>query len=760
MSSPTSDVRSPLSEAPRSRHIDQLRDLASAVAVPLALPKPLMASSRARPQNPSDKPGAEAYLMSLRPKKLLGGKSSKGFASDEIMLALEKSVMDGTSERIVEALLQFAESSGLDNSKSGISAGKKGQGIPTLDYVFSQTENPRSSGIWRLFLGRVSQRAHNNSLAGALNEQRPDVSKVRALLEAGANPDLCHDRILELVSSSTNFEDLVETILLSPLLDKTEFLNRALVQASPARSLRNVSMLLFRGADINFNHGEALRTAVSRQCYDITLAMLYLAIRPPSASILDDSVSMLGSLSSGMQKSFLVALLYCGSCGPRTSKAVVSYIVEQDEEVMSMLIDSHAFNHGSFPAPKLFQAAIEAGNPALALNILRQSRSRSLSDYASTGVHLQLVQSYNTNPEEILKIITELLTFGTTGDITSEMLLRSCERDQIHGPYMLNLISILIRNGGATVNYKDGKCLLLAVEAGEAPVVKALVAAQPSKKVLSAAVAHVGSVFKEDDLKIELWPILIDAGATGPLVDQQFSLAINDGAKALEKIRVLLPVVSLDYADGDAIIRTIKQQRHDILEMCLAVKQPQASLSWIWKQTRQLFDIAGTLPFSLDYMQRTLDLLYQINRHAAPSNDLLLDAAKCQSKETALSLCQQIIQWGASPDHSLGAPLVACVHRADINTLALLLSARPNKTSLRYAFEKTTAMNKDVRDKLAGMLIDAGLEKAVLDAALPSILQETVYDHSMTHVLVNNGARLHRAVAEILVSSSPSPIFY
>jgi hypothetical protein len=368
-------------------------------------------------------------------------------------------------------------------------------------------------------------------------------------------------------------------------------------------------------------------------------------------------------------------------------------------------------------------------------------------------VHLQLVQSYGANPEEILKIITELLTLGVSGDFTSQMLAKSCEMEQVHSPHVLNLINLLIRNGGAAVNYNDGKCLMLAVEAGDPSVVKALVAAQPSKKVLSAGIAHASSVLGEDDLKLEIWAILIEAGASGPLVDQQLPLAIDDSARALAKTRILLPAVSLDYADGDAIIKAIKRERFDILEMCLAIKQPQTSLPWIWKQTRQIFDIAGAVPYSVNYMQRTLDILQQINKHAAPSNDLLLDATKCRYKDMSLSLSRQILQWGASPDHSLGAPLVACVHRSDADTLALLLSATPNKTSLRYAFEETISLQMAVRGKLAGMLVEAGLEKALLDATLPRILREAVYDRSMAHLLVDHGARLHKAVGEHLVST-------
>lgn len=83
-----SEVLSVSSESPRARYQDQLHELAVAAGIQVTLPKPLLSGheQRATPQNPSDKAAAETLLMSMRQKKFLVGKSSKGFTRDEIML--------------------------------------------------------------------------------------------------------------------------------------------------------------------------------------------------------------------------------------------------------------------------------------------------------------------------------------------------------------------------------------------------------------------------------------------------------------------------------------------------------------------------------------------------------------------------------------------------------------------------------------------------------------------------------------------------
>ena len=754
--SPTTDATSLFgsgpSESPRSRYQDRLHELAVAADIPLALPKPMLShpSQRATPQTPSDKSGAEEYLMSLRPKKFLGGKSSKGFTNDEIMIGLDQAVKANKSVPLIEALLQFAESSAANasDSSAAFTASKKGHAIPTINYVFGQTVRP---DVWHLFLGRVSQRARDNSLAGALKDKLQGFHKVRALLEWGANAELCQDQILELISSP-DAEELVETILLSPSLSNLEFLSQALIQSTACHSLRLSSILLLRGADANFSHGDALRKAVSTQCYDIALALVLLSKRPVSSSILDDAVGHIGTWHHDDQKRYLLMLLYAGACGRRTSRAVTPHITGRDSDVTSVLIDSLAFGHGSFPASTLFQAAVEARDTNLAIKILQSSRNRSFSDYASTGVHLQLVESYAAHLGRSFDIITELLTLGTTGDYTSQMLVKCCEAEQIETPDIMILINLLVQTGGAKVTYADGRSLLFAIEAAKPAVVKALVSTQPTKKILNAAIAHTN--FYLDDrnpLKLEIWSTLVQAGASGQVVDQQLVMAIDGTPQAMEKVMALLPAASLDHSEGEAMVKAIQLERLDILLACIGKKKPQTSLPSIWKQTRKLFDITGYLPYSLIYMQQTFDILYNVGKYPAFLHELLHDATQCQSKDIAFGLSSQFIRWGASPDHALGAPLIACVKRSDSKTLSALLAQKPSKTSLKYAFEEGLSLHGESTYEILKMIIEAGLGNDSLDAALPGLLRADTYESSIAHLLVARGARLHSSFGEHLV---------
>lgn len=756
--SPTIDAMSTFgpsqSQSARAHYQDRLHELAVAVGVPLALPKPMLShpSQRAVPQAPSDKAGAEEYLMSLRPKKFLVGKSSKGFSDDEIMLGLDRAVKDNKSCPIIEALLQLAESvsKNATGANTSFTASKKGHAIPTVDYIFGQALHP---DVWRLFLGRVSQRARDNALAGKLNDKTQSSAEVRALLEWGANPECCQDRILELVSS-VDSEELVETLLLSPSLNNLEFLSQALIQSTSGQSLRNSSMLLLRGADGNFNHGEALKEAVSAQCYNVTLAIALLSKRPVSASILDDAVGHIGAWHRDAQRTYLLMLLFAGACGPRTSRVLTPYIVERDYDIVSILTDSFAFGHNTFPAPRFFQAAVEANDSALAIKTLRSSNNRSFSDYANTGVHVQLVRAYGTSPNESCEIISELLALGATGDYTSQMLVTCCEAEQIEIPEIKGLINMLIQRGSAKATYADGRCLLLAITAAKPLVLKALLSAHPTKKILNAAVAHTNShVDDRNPSKFEIWSMLLQAGASGQTVDNQLVVAIDESPQAMEKVKALLPFASLDHSEGEAVVKAIRLERLDILQACVDGRQLQTSARSIWRQTRQLFDITGGMPYSLAYMQQTFSILYIVGKDAAPLDDLLHDAAQCQSKDVAFGLSSQLIRWGASPDHALGAPLIASVKRSDTKTLGALISMRPSKTSLKYAFEEAFPLRGADRYEIVKMIVEAGLENACLDAALPGLLKANDYEASLAKLFILHGARLHSSFGECLVSS-------
>ncbi|KUJ18861.1 ankyrin [Mollisia scopiformis] len=749
-------------ETPRSEFQDQLSEMAVGAGVPLTLPRSLLSlpNQRAAPSNPSDKSGAEEFLMSLRPKRAFIGKSSKGFAKEEVLLALDKAIVGKKSVLLIEGLIQLAETAGANagNSSSPFTTDKKGHAIPTLDYLFTQAEHSHSIDVWRLFLNRVSQRFLDASLAGMLKDRPDDIERIKSLLEFGANPELCQDRILDLTGSGS--EELVEIVLLSPLLKNSEFLNQGLVKAAANGSLRNTSMLLLRGANGNYGQSSALKNSVSMQRYDLTLAIVTMTKKPISSSNLDDATGMISSWSREAQKPFLKVLLYAGASGSRTSKTLVPFIAAHDQDITSILTECLAFRHSTFPAPKLFQYAVETGKFPLALDVLRSSHNRSFSDYASTGVHLQLVRGYSEDPEETHKVLSELLTLGISGDYTSQMLVRCCAPEQIEDSHIVTLIDLLITTAGAKVNYSDGAALMLAIEAASPAIVGTLAGTKPAKKILNLAVVHTSSSLGDDNpAKLEIWSTLLDAGASGPSVDQELFSAIDRTPQSLKKVKVLLKGASLDHSEGKALVKAVQLERLDLLEAMLAQKTPQfLTFASVWKQTRKLFALAesgdGPLPYSLPYMQNIYEVFHAAAKGATPVDDLLVDATKCSSNEIALSLTRLFLRWGGSPNVALGAPLQACIKRSDTQTLAALLEGETSKTSLKYGFVEALALRHDERHAMLETIIGAGLERASLDAALPQVLREDPYDVPTVHLIVGAGAILHSSFGENLVPPS------
>jgi hypothetical protein len=751
-------------ESSRGQFQDQLNAMAVGLGIPLTLPRSMLSlpNQRAVPVYPSDKSGAEEFLMSQRPKRFLLGKNSKGFASDEVLLGLDKALGGRASPLIIEGLLQLAETAGAGAGAAAsggtFTANKKGQAIPTLSYLFTKAEHSQSPAIWRLFLSRVSQRSLDASLASVLTDRGSDAERVRSLLEHGANPELCQDRILDLIASGS--EELVETLLLSPLLNNVEFLSHGLLVAASGNSLRNTCMLLLRGADANFSQAGALKKAVSAQSLGVALAIVMMAKAPVSSNYLDDAAGLIGSWSQENQDPFLKILLYAGASGPRTSRAVIPFIAGQVHEIVSSLIDCPAFRHGTFPAPRLFQFAIETRNSNLASEVLRSSNNRSSADYVSTGTHLQLVKDYSTRAEETHSIISDLLTLGVGGDYTSQMLAECCKPEQIGSPHIMALIDLLIHTGAAKATYSDGAALRWAIQAANPAVVGELVATKPTKKVLTSAVQYTSSCLgDENPAKLEIWSMLLDAGAAGPAVDQELVVAIDNNPHAHEKVKLLLKGASLDYLEGKAIAKAIQLERLDLLETLLAQKAPQyLTFTLVWKETRKMFALAGSndgmLPYTLAYMQRVIETLYDSSKGSAPLNGLLLDATQCTSKEAALVLSKLFLRWGASPDQSLGSPLQACIRRADTKTLAALLAAKTSKTSLKYGLVEALSLRGNDRQAMLEILVGAGLEKTSLDAALPQVLKEDRYDGPTVHLLVEAGATLHSSFGENLVPPS------
>ena len=88
--------------------------------------------------NASDIYGAERFLMSLRPKRRLLRKGSKGFTRDEIVSALSKAVEGKQPLPLINALRQLAEATGVSGSTH--TAVKKSGAIPTLEQIDSKMQ--------------------------------------------------------------------------------------------------------------------------------------------------------------------------------------------------------------------------------------------------------------------------------------------------------------------------------------------------------------------------------------------------------------------------------------------------------------------------------------------------------------------------------------------------------------------------------------------------------------------------------------------
>lgn len=747
-----SDDRSLHVESARARHQDELQALAAAVNIPSSLPSPLLSSpdQRTVPQNMSDKAGAEAFLLSLRPKRFLLGKSAKGYADEEVLRGLERAVEQNQPLAVLEALLQFVESSATygQNTAATFTQDKKGHAVPTLDYVFSKIT---STAVMRLFLPRVSQRSRDNALARCLGAESPSVDAATALLEWGANPETCRDALLRMCADSQS-EALLTAMLLSPALNNIELLSQALIQAADSASLQVWTMLLLRGADGCFSEGEALKRSLSKQRYAHALAVTLLSRRAVSSSVLDAAVGLVEGWSQDLKHPFMMMLLYAGAAGPRTSKAVASLLVARDQEIIAHAVTTVAFSHGSFPNDVLFKVAIDTGNMGLALDTLRLSKHRSFSLYAKTGVHLQLVEACKHYPNETLEVITEFLTLGVSGQTTSEMVARCCEPDMIHLATIPAIVELLIQTGLANANYANGRSVILAIEAASTAIVRQLMSARPTAKVLSQAVGHLDKVLDGNGAEtLQILGMLVQAGARGDEINHQLVKAVSSTTNTTKKIELLLPVASVDYAGGDAIFEAIRRSNLSIFEKILATKRPETALLTIWDKTRRLFDIVGETRYEISYMLSVMTLLCQAGRYEAPLDDLLQDATQCPSEEAALALTTQLLEWGASPDLPLGVALTACVRRSDKRTLQVLLSCKPKKTTLRYAFEQALILRGSIRYEILKAILHAGPDASCLDTALPQLLKEDVYDEALVHMLIDHNARIHSSLEEYLV---------
>ncbi|OIW28328.1 hypothetical protein CONLIGDRAFT_373175 [Coniochaeta ligniaria NRRL 30616] len=526
-------------------------------------------------------------------------------------------------------------------------------------------------------------------------------------------------------------------------------LQEAIEEMPPQRDERFISLLLNYNADVNFNDGAGILSAISHE--DVPLLERLLKNRPTPQTAAAGILKAM-AISDRSTRYRVVGLLIGVGLGRESIKEVSQAMIYvlQTKPVDSMLLKlllEHGKADVNFKDGSAVIHAARDPDPAILEHVLLKGNASP-----ETLVHgLDAVSELSTTPSKAAKM--------------KSMLRRTFNKDSLNAalvkevrivveiplePRELGIIQSLLA-AGADVNAQQATALRTAVSAADAPVSDLLFSTRPDPASLAAALPHA---LKISDLmdRLAFTKKLVEAGAPESEANRALVHAVNTYPDDISLVRVLAS--RADLSDGEALASAIRQERVDIVEVLLVGGRTR----YTPESLNALF--VGPAMKVVDRNKRVqiCTLLLQAGVSGPAVSDALLAAAADGDTALGAALLQK---GGASVDHRDGKAVLEACRAGAVDVLAMLLkspSEIKNKT-LAHGFQAATQVG-DLKKRAAvfRLLLKKGVTGEVVDAQLVSAARFGKDGQPLVKLLLEFGADVNYNNGEAVWTATRSAI--
>jgi hypothetical protein len=342
-----------------------------------------------------------------------------------------------------------------------------------------------------------------------------DTEAVQIIIEQGADPNSGPELFMECVAEGKL--DFIRLLVRSQRGVSEVITTNAIPAAVELGNIEMVQLLVAHGADADFKEGSALKHAIEANRSDI-LIMLLLCANPPSETTLASMVLYVWSepvMFSGRQGQLMELLLNGGARGNDVD-AVLSGAVEQRwGEMVELLMDKGT--RISCRNAEAYRRAIHAVDYEM-LHILDGDKLGADLATDIFGSLYTTKHGASITPLDWWRLATLLLAQGAAGDVIHEALVN---RVNVRDLKSVKLLLVY----GASVDYKDGRALDIAVKSGEMDYIVTMLHHKPKVETLSTVFPGVTQL--PQGVQVDITRQLLEAGATGVAVDEVLAFALT-----------------------------------------------------------------------------------------------------------------------------------------------------------------------------------------------------------------------------------------
>ncbi|KAF3902540.1 Ankyrin-2 [Orbilia brochopaga] len=580
-------------------------------------------------------------------------------------------------------------------------------------YIQNAAERAKANVVWVLASRGAAQA--NLDEAYHIAMMTANITIIRTLLEHGADPN-AYQKDFENLLLAGNL-DVVKLVLLSPNTISKECLSKCLKPAVESLYIEIVELLVANGADLEYNHAEALTTVVDMGRWDILLKMVLNQSVPPgeiSQTYLLAAVNtvMNGPFDAPLRFTLLEILLCAGARGTDLSRALMQAVSEEDSNLIKLLIDFDV--DVDYDQAIALRHAVSACKVTLVEMLLAKPPSPEYLNMAFGEI------PFASQSEPTLKVLASLLlTAGAAGDTVANLLVQA-----VRAGYN-DLLQLLI-DGGASIEYNNAEALVHAITSVDTWKVTTLLKAPISSTYATIAFGAI-DMFLEEAILHELMGLLLARGAAGDPVDRALLAAVRKNQWTIINL-LLSNNASVGYANAASLVHAISKSDEAMLDTLLRNPVPSTVANMAFEHltmdTRALYPMAQKL--------------ISAGANGEPLSKLLIPAVERQN----ITVVSLLIGGGASVPYEDGAALKKAVESGDEKLLATLLpkcTGHDGEAAMEVAFPLVERLVDPPRGLMISLFLRYGLRGNVISNRLVKEVEKTPTSYGIVEMLVKQG---------------------
>ncbi|KAK3294101.1 uncharacterized protein B0H64DRAFT_443190 [Chaetomium fimeti] len=526
-------------------------------------------------------------------------------------------------------------------------------------------------------------------------------------------------------------------------------LQQAVEEQPPRRDEKLIGILLRHNADVNFNDGAGILSAVTIR--DLPMLDTLLRSKPSPQTMAAALTRAMAEDDKPIRYEMVRLLMAAGAGrdGTEASEALAQLLPVKPTDIqLAALLLEQGRADPNFDQGLPVAIAVADPDPALLELILQHGRPNHDTVYRG----LDTLSSLPTTPTKLPKL-TALLRHNPSPEILNAILFKEVQTlltlpSTTTNRTLTTLTALL--TAGADLNAHKAAALSCAIKAADAPITDLLFNhAVPAPASLAAALPHSLNIPDPMD-RLAFTHRLVAAGA--PAAEAARALVYAVTAHPADMPLLALLAAHAEPGGGEALVVAVKNANVEAVGVVLEKgggRYKVGVLGEVFREGMLVPDRGRRVGICRALLKRGVAGL------------VVADALLAAARDGDLELGAVLMEYGASVEHLEGQAVVEACGAGSVEVLGMLLGSKAEvkMPTLVKGFQAATQVGDlGKRAEVFRLLLDKGVSGEVVDAQLVSAAKFGEDGEKLVRLLLEFGASVDYNAGEAIWNATRSAI--